>query len=202
MEKNKKSDSPHEFQSLLDKIKAWDTRILIAWVTILSKDLAEHLASGGFADVAAARFYKVYTKSLSKSRWFRERFNPQLYLPLRDSFGPDLPSYAQEASKGAFDLKELDKPKIDKEWTTAPGWQLFVAFGQEFRTLLEKFMKELDNNPLYINLEKDEKTLLLFDQLRAEGFDKRMHWIPLALYISHLMILSCFEPIHVGQSSN
>ncbi len=202
MEKNKKSDQPHEFQPLLEKIAATDIRNLIAGITILSKDLAEHLASGGFGDPAAARFYRVYTQSLSESRWFRERFNPQLYLPLRESFEPALPAYAQEASRFIFELTDLNKPKIDKEWTTAPGWQLFVAFGQEFRTLLEKFKNELKNDPLNTNLDQSEKTLKLFDLIRLEGFDKRPHWIPLAMYISHLMILSCFEPIHDALSLN
>lgn len=210
---DKKKAKLHPYRSLLDKIQTFDSKLIVAGITVLCKDLAEYLAAGGFASQAAERFIKIYMKGLDKDRWFWERFGPELYWSMRPAapvppgdfdpavqiaFNPPLPSYAHEANQNDFDLHELNNNRICQNWTLTPGWQLFNGFLEEFRELISRQKNEInalppkplpgDPTPYPDN---DYKVLKIFDLLREKGFDRRLHWIPLLMYLSYLIVEYC-----------
>ncbi|MCC7505856.1 MAG: hypothetical protein IT259_11170 [Saprospiraceae bacterium] len=215
---DKKKAKMHPYRSLLDKIQTFDSKLIIAGVTVLCKDLAEYLAAGGFAGTAAEGFMRVYAQSLHHDRWFWERYGPQLYWSMRPAapappgdydpavqiaFNPPLPSYAHEASQNDFDLHELNSARIDQNWTLIPGWQLFNAFLEAHASVLSKYKTEInalppkplpgDPTPYP---DTDYKVLKIFDVLREKVFDRRLHWIPLAMYLSYLIVDYCPEWLH------
>ena len=214
-DKKKAKMHPHPYHSLLDKIQGFASSQIVAGITVLCKDLAEYLAAGGFSGTAAERFTKVYAAALNQDRWFWERFGPNLYGSMRPApphkpgdydpaiqiaFQPPLPSYAQEASQNDFDLHELNDARINQNWTLTPGWQLFTGFLAEFKDLLVRQKKEINALPAWSQPgdntpypHADHKVLKIFDLLREKGFDKRLHWIPLAMYLSYLTVDYCPE---------
>lgn len=205
----------HPYRTLLDKIQGFDSKSIVAGITVLCKDLAEYLAAGGFSSTAAERFMKVYAKALDRDRWFWERFGPELYWSMRPApptdpgdfdpavqiaFNPPLPSYAHEANQNDFDLNHLNDTRISQNWTLTPGWQLFTGFMEEFKDLISRQKNDInalppkslpsDNIPYP---SADYKVLKIFDLLREKGFDRRLHWIPLAMYLSYLIVDYCPE---------
>lgn len=209
-----KTAKMHPYRSLLEKIQAYDRSLIVSGITVLCKDLAEYLAAGGFSSPASERFLRVYGSVLDHDRWFWERFGPELYWSMRPApptppgaddlavqiaFNPALPSYAHEADQNNFDLYELNKVRIRQNWTLTPGWQLFTGFLTEFRELLTRQKSEINALPTQPPQPDDTlpiphadyKTLKIFDLLREKGFDKRLHWIPLVMYLSYLVVDYC-----------
>lgn len=208
-----KKTKMHPYRSLLEKIQGFDSKSIVAGITVLCKDLAEYLAAGGFSGPAADRFMKVYSKALDQDRWFWERFGPELYWsmrptppadpgdpPVQIAFNPPLPSYAHQANQNDFNLNHLNDARISQNWTLTPGWQLFTGFLDEFKDLISRQKNDINALPPKLlptdttpYPSADYKVLKIFDLLREKGFDRRLHWIPLVMYLSDLIVDYCPE---------
>lgn len=201
MKDNQSQEKEHEFKWILDNIKTWDHRQLLADMTILSKDLAEYLAPRALDNAGTRVFWKSYNEVLNYDRWFWETFEEEefLYKPLLDRF-PDLPEYAAAAATDptpAFlNIDYLNTPELVQTWTFLKGWEFLKKYTQalslNMNVLKESYTQKTD-------LPFEKKVLKIFDDLRKERYPEPF-WIPLLLFTSYLFAWSCFEPLTTSES--
>ena len=196
MKDNQNQGKDHEFRWILDNIKTWDHRQLLADLTILSKDLAEYLAPRALTGPGADVFWQSYLEVLNHDRWFWEMFEEEefLYKPLLDRF-PDLPEYAAAAAMDptpAFlNIDYLKTPELVQTWTFVKGWEFLKKYIQTLSVNVAAMKAAYEQAT---DLSFEEKVLQIFDKLRQERYPEPF-WIPLLMFASYLFAWSCFEPL-------
>jgi hypothetical protein len=193
----KNTTQDHPFKWFLDKIKTWENHQLLAALTILSKDMAEYLAPGGWSGTGQDVFWKSYLEVLNNDRWFWEQFPEEsnLYKPLHTRFS-DLPQpgfaamAAADPSAASLNVDPLNLPELLQTWTLVKGWE----FLKKYTNTLSVNVNDLKQKYIQSsNLSFEERVLQIFDQLQQRY--QEPYWIPLIMFVSYLLVWSCFVAI-------
>jgi hypothetical protein len=170
---------------LIEQAKDYDEQLLTAGLTVLSKDLAEYLASTGRIKGEPEAFLDVYASVMDSDRSF-EAYGSPLFLPLEQAGLPK--GFAQAAAEGKPDLSPLgDRSRIVHEWTFHPGKKLFEKFKAKFKETIcgkdgpyEQFQNKL--------LGQAGLPATIVTSIIAAGFSVATVMIPLLVYFALLLV--------------
>lgn len=174
-----------ELRDLINQVKDYDESLLYSGLTILSKDVAEYLATSAYPGKDAQLFLEVYMDALNVERDYWSKFGPQLFQSLETAQLPR--GFARAATEGRVDLTPLANRNIIHEWLENPGKKLFEKFKGKFRETIcgkdgpyEKFVNGL--------VGQADLPLTIASAVLTAGFSIAAFWIPLVAYFSLLLI--------------
>ena len=120
-----------ELKEIVEQFKDYDESLLYSGLTILSKDIAEYLATSAYPGEDKQLFLEVYTDALNVERDYWLKFGPQVFQSLETAQLPQ--GFARAATEGRFDLAPLADRSIEHEWLMYPGKELFEKFKVKFK---------------------------------------------------------------------
>jgi len=174
-----------ELRELVEQIKDYDESLLYSGLTILSKDIAEYLATSAYPGKDKQLFLEVYTDALNVERDYWAKSGPQLFQPLETAQLPR--GFAQAATEGILDLALLADRSLEHEWLVNPGKKLFGKYKVKFKETIcgkdgpyEKFVNGL--------VGQADLPIKIASAILIVGFSNAAFWLPLAVYISLLLI--------------
>lgn len=137
-----------ELRELFKQIEDFDEYRLYSGLTIISKDIAEYIATSAYPGEDKQLFLEVYADALNVERDYWSKFGPQLFQPLETVKLPR--GFARAATEGRLDLTPLADRSIIHEWPAKPGKELFEKFKVKFKETIcgkdgpyEKFVNGL-----------------------------------------------------------
>jgi hypothetical protein len=173
-----------ELKEIVEQFKDYDESLLYSGLTILSKDIAEYLASSAYPGEDKRLFLEVYTDALNVERYLSE-YGPLVLQSLETAQLPR--GFARAAAEGRFDLAPLADRSIEHEWLMFPGKELFEKFKVKFKETIcgkdgpyEKFVNGL--------VGQDDLPIKIASAVLMTGFSMATFWFPLAVYFSLLLI--------------
>ena len=174
-----------ELKDLINQVKDYDESLLYSGLTILSKDVAEYVATSAYTGKETQLFFEVYRDALNVERDYWAQFGPQLFQPLETAQLPR--GFAQAATEGRLDLTPLADRTIVHEWLENPGKKLFEKFKAKFRETIcgkdgpyEKFVNGL--------VGQADLPLTIASAVLTAGFSIAAFWLPVVVYFSLLLI--------------
>lgn len=172
-----------ELKEIYEQVKDYDESLLYSGLTILSKDIAEHLATLAYPGEDKQLFLEVYTDALNVERDYWATSG--LFQSLETTQLPR--GFARAATEGRFDLTPLADRSIVHEWLMYPGNRLFEKFKVKFKETIcgkdgpyEKFENGL--------IGQDDLPIKIASAVLITGFSIAAFWFPLAVYFSLLLI--------------
>lgn len=174
-----------ELKELVEQVKDYDESLLYSGLTILSKDIAEYLATSAYPGKDKQLFLEVYTDALNVERDYWSEFGPQVFQSLETAQLPR--GFAQAATEGRLDLALLADRSIEHEWLVNPGMRLFEKFKVKFKETIcgkdgpyEKFVNGL--------IGQADLPITIASAVLIAGFSMAAFWLPLTVYFSLLLI--------------
>jgi len=174
-----------ELKELVEQVKDYDESLLYSGLTILSKDIAEYLATSAYPGEDKQLFLEIYTDALNVERGYYLKSGPQLFQSLETAQLPR--GFAWAATEGRLDLAPLADRSIEREWLVNSGKNLFEKFKVKFKDTIcgndgpyEKFMKGL--------VGQADLPITIASAILIAGFSMAAFWLPLAVYFSLLLI--------------
>ncbi|MDJ0610998.1 MAG: hypothetical protein QNJ67_18635 [Kiloniellales bacterium] len=173
-----------KLSQLVDQAKGRDTDLLLAGLTVLTKDLAEYFAATGHGESDTQLLQGIYSGALGKERerWMAE--GPKLFQTLRDGGLPQ--GFAADAVQNRIDLERLGEKGIVQDWTVGPGRALLEGFGSAFQDTIcgkDGPYERLQSGQLgQANLPMTIAGAILASE-RTQG----VFWLPLAVYLGLLI---------------
>lgn len=169
---------------LFDQAKGHDEALLLAGLTILTKDLAEYFAATGHGEEDTQLLHDVYSGALGKDRdrWIAE--GPKLFQTLRDGGLPQ--GFAADAVHGRPEVSRLNDKTIVQDWTTAPGRELLERFGAKFQDTVcgkDGPYEQLQSG----QLGQANLPVTIAGGILASGLTRGIFWLPLAVYLGLLI---------------
>ena len=178
---------PHEreLEELLEQVKDFDEDLLYSGLTILSKDIAEYLATSAYPGKEKELFLDVFTEAMNVDRDYWLNSGPQVFRSLETS---ELPrGFASAATEDRLDLAPLADRDNIHEWLMNPGMKIFEKFKEKFKETIcgkdgpyEKFMDGL--------IDQADLPITIASSVLTAGFSMATFWFPLAIYLSLLLI--------------
>lgn len=169
---------------LIEQAKDRDEALLLAGLTILTKDLAEYFAATGHGEPDTQLLQGVYSAALGQDRQHWQETGPELFRTLRDGGLPQ--GFASGAVQGRPDLESLGNTALVQEWTIGPGRHLLDGFGKAFKESVCKPQgpyEQLQSGGLgQANLPAAIAQSVL-DSEKTRG----VFWLPLAVYFGLLL---------------
>lgn len=172
-----------ELNEIVEQFKDCDESLLYSGLTILSKDIAEYLATSAYPGEDKQLFLEVYTDALNVERdyWLESG----LFQSLETVQLPR--GFARAATEGRLDLAPLADISIVHEWLVNPGNNLFEKFKVKFKETVcgkdgpyEKFENGL--------VGQADLPIKIASAVLTAGFSMAALWFPLAVYFSLLLI--------------
>lgn len=197
-----KTPPQDSIEKMYCQVKPLDLGLLLAGVTVLAKDTADYIHTRGFTDNAAGKLRAAYLALLNHDRQYWERFGPGLYLTLKEAALPD--GIVKGDEKGEFDLTPLLNPKIEKEWTRAPGWYFFKIYSLQIKDDILRGTKLEDLQATFCDDKEPHKPLVnLIEKLTMTGSADSAgtgrattrFWYPLLLYIALVLKRTHFRSL-------
>ena len=174
-----------ELKEIVEQVKDYDESLLYSGLTILSKDIAEYLATSAYPGKDKQLFLEVYTDALNVERNYWLEHGPLVFASLETAQLPR--GFARAATEGRFDLAPLADSSIYHEWLENPGNKLFEKFKVKFKETIcgkdgpyEKFENEL--------VGQADLPIKIASSVLITGFSMAAFWFPLAVYFSLLLI--------------
>ena len=169
---------------LMAQARKRDEVLLLAGLTVLTKDLAEYFAATGHGERDTQLLQGVYSAALNKDRAHWQSTGPQLFQTLRDSGLPQ--GFAAETVQGRPDLERLGDNAVIHEWTIEPGRHLFEGFGDHFRSAVcaadGPYARLQDGQ-----LGQDKLPTAIAESVMASELTRGVFWLPLAVYFCLLL---------------
>ncbi len=171
----------------IDQTKNWseDENVLFSGLTVLSKDLAEYLATTGRTAGEAKPFLEAYSEAMDMERLYWEKNGSSLFMPLEKVGLPN--GFAEAAEKGTLDMTPLGNQSIVHEWTRNPGRKLLEKFKVKFKETIcgkDGPYEKLQNKLLG---QADLPAAIVASILTAGTISMAAFWIPLLVYIALLL---------------
>jgi hypothetical protein len=167
-------------KNLLQQIEHLSDDQLYAGLTVLSKDVLEHLETTRSTD----ELQTPIKEALSREEDYWRDYGSPLYESL--SMG-GLPHGFTRQTAETLDLSPLHDPSIIHEWTLFPGQDLFNKFKEKFKEVIcgeggpyEKFEEDL--------VGQDDLPVTIASSILAAGISVATFWYPLAIYFGLLLV--------------
>lgn len=174
-----------ELKELVEQVKDYDESLLYSGLTILSKDIAEYIATSAYPGEDKRLFLEVYTDALNVERDYWSEYGPQVFQSLETAQLPR--GFARAATEGRIDITPLADRSIEREWLVNPGKKIFEKFKVKFKETIcgkdgpyEKFVNGL--------VGQADLPITIASAVLTVGFSMATFWFPLAVYFSLLLI--------------
>ena len=174
-----------ELKEIVEQFKDYDESLLYSGLTILSKDIAEYLATSAYPGEDKRLFLEVYTDALNVERDYWSEHGSPLFQSLEATQLPR--GFAWAATEGRSDFAPLADRSIVHEWLVNPGNNLFEKFKVKFKETIcgkdgpyEKFVNGL--------VGQDDLPIKIASAILMTGFSMTAFWFPLVVYFSLLLI--------------
>ncbi len=208
------SEKKYTDRELYEQVKDLDFALLLSGLTVLVKDTMTYLTEEGIESLRAEEFRQTYLYWLNDSRYYRERFTPELYDSLEDcALTEDMEGIVEKIANSKSDLELLTNSKLgNKEWLRSSGWAFFQTYSGLRRAdilgglPLKEFKKAICENrdPYKSKTENDGRDSKKQEQIcekndpfmpvnaiieKLIGTEKQWtkYWFPLMLYIVLLL---------------
>ena len=182
----KRSSCRPPLEQIYRQVYRWGDSLHFAGLGVLSKDLAEYLATQGLVDDAIDKFRTALSRAMDQDLSYSAMFWPEALASLSELEG--IPSgMANHADQDNFDLPEaMGDHKMVAEWNRFLGWAFFREY---HRALQEPISKCLTPDPeeQAREAEDQEVAITLAECLLGDAIPDKKYWYPLVLYFCLLV---------------